>query len=340
MSSEKAKVAPKESLAYQYGGNHSTGWLGYVPARWLPYIQLARLSPPVGLFLIYIPHSFGLLYAAIRQRAEPFEVAYASLLLFGASFFVSNAIHIWNDLIDAPLDAKVERTRNRPIPRGAVSPSAALIFSASQAVCAALFLPLLKGDVAKNTVLSAPGFLAWLYYPYAKRHTYWTQTVLGICLSWGIVVGAVALDVEPYSFQTGQVDIPLLLLFVASTLWTMLYDSVYGFQDLKDDVDAGIYSMAVLFRYNIKLVFWLIVVMIAAALGNMGHYAGMGILYYTISVGGTTAFLSLMVAYVDLRSSQSCWWWFSTGFWYAGGSIAGGLLSEYVIMIARAPGFE
>lgn len=134
MSSEKSKVAPKESLAYQYGGNHSTGWLGYVPARWLPYIQLARLSPPVGLFLIYIPHSFGLLYAAIRQRAEPFEVAYASLLLFGASFFVSNAIHIWNDLIDAPLDAKVERTRNRPIPRGAVSPSAALIFSASQAV--------------------------------------------------------------------------------------------------------------------------------------------------------------------------------------------------------------
>jgi 4-hydroxybenzoate polyprenyltransferase len=207
-------------------------------------------------------------------------------------------------------------------------------------VCAALFLPLLKGDVAKNTILSAPGFLAWLYYPYAKRHTYWTQTVLGICLSWGIVVGAVALDVEPYSFQTGQVDMPLLLLFVASTLWTMLYDSVYGFQDLEDDVAAGIYSMAVLFQYNIKLVFWLIVAMIAAALGNMGYYAGMGVLYYIISVGGTTAFLSLMVAYVDLRSSQSCWWWFSTGFWYAGGSIAGGLLSEYVTMIARAPGFE
>lgn len=340
MSSGKAKAAPNESLAYQYGGNHSIGWLNRLPAQWLPYVQLARLSPPVGLFLIYIPHSFGLLYAAIHQRAEPSEVAYAALLLFGASFFVSNAIHIWNDLIDAPLDAKVERTRNRPIPRGAVSPTAALMFSASQAGCAALFVPLLSGHVARNTMLSAPGFLAWLYYPYAKRHTYWTQTVLGVCLSWGIVVGALALDVEPYSFETGQVDMPLFLLFAASTLWTMLYDSVYGFQDLKDDVDAGIYSMAVLFQYNIKPVFWLIVGLIAAALGGVGYYTEMGILYHVITVGGTTAFLGLMVAYVDLRSSQSCWWWFSKGFWYAGGCIAGGLLSEYAALIARAPRLE
>jgi 4-hydroxybenzoate polyprenyltransferase len=340
MPPRKAKTAPNESLAYQYGGNDSTGWLSYIPTQWLPYVQLARLSPPVGLFLIYIPHSFGLLYAAIRQRADPYEVAHASLVLFGASFFVSNAIHIWNDLIDAPLDAKVERTRNRPIPRGAVSQGAALVFSASQAVGAALFIPLLKGDLAKNILLSTPGFLAWLYYPYAKRHTYWTQTVLGVCLSWGIVVGALALDVESYSLQTGQVDVPLLLLFAASTLWTMLYDSVYGFQDLKDDVDAGIYSMAVLFRYNIKPVFWLIVIMIAAALGGVGYYAEMGMLYYAISVGGTTICLGLMVAYVDLRSSQSCWWWFSKCFWYAGGSIAGGLLSEYVTIMSRTPGLE
>jgi 4-hydroxybenzoate polyprenyltransferase len=292
--------------------------------------------PPVGLFLIYIPHSFGLLYAAIRQRAEPSDVASAAILLFGASFFVSNAIHIWNDLVDAPLDAKVERTRNRPIPRGAVSWTAAITFTATQACGAALFLSLLKGDAVENAIFSAPGFLAWIYYPYAKRHTYWTQTVLGVCLSWGIVMGAVALGVEPYSFHTGQVDHSLFLLFAASTLWTMLYDSVYGFQDLKDDLDAGIYSMAVLFQYNIKPVFWLIVIMISSALGAVGYYDEMAMLYYVISVGGTTVCLGLMVAYVDLRSSQSCWWWFSKGFWYAGGSIMGGLLSEYIIRMSRA----
>lgn len=335
MPPKKNKPVPNEALAYQYGGNHSKGWVAYLPAHWLPYVQLARLSPPVGLFLIYIPHTFGLLYAAIRQRAEPSDVISAALLLFGASFFVSNAIHIWNDLIDAPLDAKVERTRNRPIPRGAVSWRAAFTFTASQALGAAIFFPLLKGDAIENALYGAPGALAWAYYPYAKRHTYWTQAVLGVCLSWGIVLGAVALGVRPYSLATGQVDIPLALLFAASTLWTMLYDSVYGFQDLKDDVDAGISSMAVLFQYKIKPVFWTLVLGIATALWAVGYHDNMGILYHAISVGGTTATLGLMVAYVDLRSSQSCWWWFSKGFWYVGGAIAGGLLSEYVIRVAR-----
>ncbi|KAF2688557.1 UbiA prenyltransferase [Lentithecium fluviatile CBS 122367] len=321
--------ATNEALAYQYGGNHKTGWLAYLPEHWLPYVQLARLSPPAGLFLVYFPHSFGLIYAAIRQQASPSEVAYAGILLFGGSFFVSNAIHIWNDIVDAPLDAKVERTRHRPIPRGAVSSSAALIFTASQTLGAALFLPMLGGDAIENVIFSAPGFVAWLYYPYAKQHTYWTQAVLGVCLSWGIVIGALSLGVKPYSLRTGKIDIPLLLLFSASTMWTMIYDSVYGFQDLKDDLEAGIYSMPVLFKFNIKRVFWILVVFIAATLAGIGGQDEMGMMYYGITVGGTTACLGLMVAYVDLSSSESCWWWFSKGFWYAGGSIIGGLLAEY-----------
>jgi 4-hydroxybenzoate polyprenyltransferase len=76
--------------------------------------------------------------------------------------------------------------------------------------------------------------------------------------------------------------------------------------------------------------------MISSALGAVGYYDEMAMLYYVISVGGTTVCLGLMVAYVDLRSSQSCWWWFSKGFWYAGGSIMGGLLSEYIIRMSRA----
>ncbi|KAF2640641.1 putative prenyltransferase [Massarina eburnea CBS 473.64] len=331
MSSRKpSNRAAKKALTDQYGGNSKKGWLAHLPDHWLPYVQLARLSPPVGLFLIYFPHTFGLLYAAIRQHSLPLEVAHAALLLFGGSFFVSNAIHIWNDLIDAPLDAQVERTRNRPIPRGAVSTKAALVYTASQTLGAALFLPLIKGDVFQNVLFGAPAFIAWIYYPYAKRHTYWTQAVLGVCLSWGVVMGAVSLGVEPYSLRTGVVDGSLLLLFLASMMWTMIYDSVYGFQDLKDDVDAGIFSMAVLFKYNIKPVFWLLVVLIAAALGGIGYQDGMGVLYYIVGVGGTTVWLGLMVMYVDLTDSQSCWWWFAKGFWYAGGSLMGGLLLEYI----------
>lgn len=327
---KKTKPTANEALAYQYGGNHRTGWLAYLPSHWLPYIQLVRLSPPVGLFLVFFPHAFGLLYGAVRQKASPPMLLQATVLLFGGSFFVSNAIHIWNDLIDAPLDAKVERTRNRPIPRGAVTTTAALTFTASQALGALLFVFLLDGEFAQNALFSAPGAIAWLYYPYAKRHTYWTQVVLGVCLSWGVFMGAVAMGIKPYSLQAGTVDMPLFLLFAASAMWTMIYDSVYGFQDLNDDLDAGIYSMAVLFQYNIKPVFWMLVGLITVLLTAIGYGDGMGASYYLITVGITSACLGLMVGYVDLSSSESCWWWFAKGFWYVGGSIMGGLFTEYL----------
>ncbi|KAL8823088.1 MAG: hypothetical protein Q9191_006186, partial [Dirinaria sp. TL-2023a] len=105
------------SVAQQYGGNVNSGWIAVLPDSWLPYVQLARLNPPAGLFLIYFPHLFGVLHAAVLQQSPPYHTLQKSVTMLGGSFFVSNAIHIWDDLIDAPLDKLVERTRHRPIPR-------------------------------------------------------------------------------------------------------------------------------------------------------------------------------------------------------------------------------
>jgi 4-hydroxybenzoate polyprenyltransferase len=143
-------------------------------------------------------------------------------------------------------------------------------------------------------------------------------------------MGAVALGVHPYSIQTGYIDTSLFLLFGATTFWTIIYDCIYGFQDLKDDLREGILSMPVLFQYNIKPVFWALVLSITASLTAVGYQNGMSLLYYLITPGGTTLCLGLMVANVDLSSSASCWWWFAKGFWYVAGSIITGLLSEYV----------
>lgn len=324
------KPATNKALAYQYGGNYSKGWVGCLPRSWLPYVQLARLSPPVGLFLIFFPHAFGLLYTAARHGSSPIDVIYAAAVLFGYSFFVSSSNHIYNDLVDAPLDAKVERTRNRPIPRGAISPTAAVIFAASQVLGGVFFLSLFPGSTLHNATFVLPVLAAWIFYPYAKRNTYYTQAVLGVSLSWGVIMGAVALGVHPYSIQTGYIDTSLFLLFGATTFWTIIYDCIYGFQDLKDDLREGILSMPVLFQYNIKPVFWALVLSITASLTAAGYQNGMSLLYYLITPGGTTLCLGLMVANVDLSSSASCWWWFAKGFWYVAGSIITGLLSEYV----------
>ncbi|KAF2238876.1 UbiA prenyltransferase [Viridothelium virens] len=324
------------TLAQQYGGNHKLGWLAYLPDSWLPYVQLARLSPPAGLFLIYFPHVFGFLSAAIILRAEPSTVAKTAGLNFGASFFVSNAIHIWNDLIDAPLDALVERTRNRPIPRGAVSKSAAAVFTATQALGAAVFLFYLPVDPLDAFLYSAPGILAWTYYPWAKKHMNAPQVVLGFCLAWGIIMGSVALGANP--FNTGLLDrskpyvnLSALCLFLANIVWTIIYDTIYAHQDLEDDVKAGIKSLAVLFRDQTKLLLWPLLALMAALLIECGRVSDMGIPYYGVAVGGSVLSLGSMIALVDLTKTESCWWWFGNGFWYAGGFIAGGLLMEYVL---------
>ena len=89
-----------DSLAHQYGGSHSSGWLSHISPSWLPYVQLICLSPPIGLISIYLPHLFGLLHAAIIQHTPLPVLIRSNTLILGGSFFLSNAIHIWNDLID------------------------------------------------------------------------------------------------------------------------------------------------------------------------------------------------------------------------------------------------
>ena len=150
-----SKKAPcNDSLAQQYGGSHSSGWLGHLPPSWLPYVQLIRLSPPIGIISIYLPHLFCLLHAAILQHTPLSMLLRSNILILGGSFFLSNAIHIWNDLIGAPLDALVERTRNRPVPRGAVSPFNAVVFTATQAVGATLSYRISRHPLPR--VLSTP----------------------------------------------------------------------------------------------------------------------------------------------------------------------------------------
>ncbi|KAI4272912.1 MAG: hypothetical protein LQ337_004990 [Flavoplaca oasis] len=319
-----------------YGGNDRSGWLAHLPNSWVPYVQLARLSPPAGLCLIYFPHMFGILHAAILQKSSPSEVLRTSAVILGGSFFVSNAIHIWNDIIDAPLDALVERTRRRPISRGAITKQAALAFTATQAAGAGLFLPSLPYPLSQSALYAFPSILLWTYYPWAKRHTSCPQLVLGFVLAWGIVVGSLAMGFEPFAIGPvgsgvkPRVDISTSCLFAASVIWTMIYDTVYAHLDLKDDLKAGIKSLAVLYRDETKPLLWKLLGLIITLLLVGGRASDMGILYFIIAVGGTAASLGLLVAKVDLKDSSSCWWWFSNGFWSVGGSITGGLIAEYL----------
>lgn len=332
-------------LSAQYGGNSRSGWVGYLPSSWVPYIQLARLSPPAGLFLIYFPHLFGVLHGAVTRQAPANETAYAAGATFAGSFFVSNSIHIWNDVIDAPLDAKVERTKHRPIPRGAISPLAALWYTSSQTIGALLLLPYVSSEHHPRElfIYSLPSIVGWTYYPWAKRHTNYPQAVLGFCLAWGIVIGSLSVGVEPFAFgpfghvghstHSLAVDYSVSCLFAACILWTMIYDTIYAHQDLKDDLKAGIKSIAVLYQDRTKPLLWGLLFSMTALLTVSGALRGMGLAYYALAVGGSVTALGLMITKVELRNSESCWWWFGNGFWFAGGAVTGGLMAEYLRLL-------
>lgn len=122
-----------------------------------------------------------------------------------------------------------------------------------------------------------------------------------------------------------------LCLVAASLLWTVIYDTIYAHQDIKDDARLGVKSMAMLFatETRTKLLLWFLWWLMGAALILYARLEEMGFQFYFITVFGALASLGAMIANVELGNEASCWWWFSIGFWYVGLSIAGGLLSEH-----------
>lgn len=312
-----------KGLSQQYGGVHAGGWVDLLPASWVPYVQLSRLSPPAGFFLIFFPHFFGVMHAASVHQSSINEVLRASGILLGGSFFCNNASHAWNDLIDASIDAKIARTKTRPIPRGAISPFSAFVFAVSQSLGAAAFLLFLPKDTAIATI---PTIIGTTYYPFAKRHTHLPQLLLGFCLTWGIMIGSSCMGVEkPWT------DPSTIYLLVASIIWVVIFDTIYAHQDLADDLKNGVKSMAVLFRNYAKVLLWTLFLGMIASLIASGFYGNMGVPYYTLTVAGCVFSVGTMVCKVDLSEPGSCWLWFSNGFWLTGLGIAGGLFAEYAL---------
>ncbi|KAI1656817.1 UbiA prenyltransferase family-domain-containing protein [Daldinia decipiens] len=298
-------------------------WYDCLPSSWVPYMELCHISTPAPIFLIYFPHLYGVIYAAIVRNSPVAEVLHMCSVLLTGTIFFSNAAHAWNDLIDAPIDKMIRRTKNRPIPRGAISPLSAFIFALIHAFGAACHLLVLPRDTA---ICTLPTVLGTTYYPWAKRHTYFPQVVLGFCLAWGAMVGASAMGIQqPWTKGTA------ICLFLACLFWTVMYDTIYSHMDLEEDIKIGVKSMAVYFQGKAKLLLWFVLVCMISSLILCGNMVGLGRQYMVTTVGGCLASQAMIVQMVDLKDPQNCWWWFANGFWVTGGLIAGGLVSEYVI---------
>lgn len=139
-------------------------------------------------------------------------------------------------------------------------------------------------------------------------------------------MAAEALEVDILS---KELVIPTMSIFLSIIVWTMIYDTVYAHQDLKDDIKAGVKSMAVRFANSTKP---LVFVLAAAQVGLLvlaGWTAKMSPVYFWGTCGGSAVALGMMIATVDLKDPASCAWFFYRGFGYVGGSIVAGFFAEW-----------
>src|SRR5215510_1838241 len=211
---------------------HAPGWVR-------PYLRLARADRPIGSWLLLLPCWWSAALAAVKA-GQPVNVGHVLLFLVGA-FAMRGAGCTWNDIVDRDLDARVERTRSRPIPSGQVTVGAAAAFLVLQAL---IGLTVLMQFNRFTIYVGFASLAVVVIYPFMKRITYWPQIVLGLAFSWGALMG------WPATFA--RLDPPTFLLYAGAISWVIGYDTIYAHQDREDDALIGIKSTALLFRERTK----------------------------------------------------------------------------------------
>nr|POF10134.1 4-hydroxybenzoate polyprenyltransferase, mitochondrial [Quercus suber] len=306
----------------------TSGFLARLPTSWIPYAELIRLDKPVGTYYLFLPCLFSTLLAAplTNPVTSPSTVFATAGLFFSGALVMRGAGCTINDLWDRNLDPHVARTRLRPIARGAITPAQALPYLGAQLLTG---LAILLQFPPQCFFYATPSLLLVTLYPLAKRVTHYPQAVLGLTFSWGAMLGFPALGVDLLSSPTTLAA--ATSLYASCVAWTVVYDMIYAYQDIRDDARAGIKSIALAQAANAKLF------LSAVATLQVGLLAGAGVAldaspaFYVGTCGGAAATLAYMIRVVDLESVADCCAWFRRGAWFTGGAITLGLAGECVI---------
>jgi 4-hydroxybenzoate polyprenyltransferase len=231
----------------------------YAPGSLRPWLKLARLDRPTGIWLLMIPGWQGIALGAARFGRWPdpwMLVAFAigAVLMRAAGCAV-------NDAADRDFDARVARTAGRPVAAGRISRRGALIFAAACTTASALVLVPLNADCFVLALAALPLVVA---YPFMKRITWWPQAWLGLTFNWGVLLGYAAMQGGfglltrlplwsnplpgdpglPWFNPAGAPWLAPLLLYAADVAWTLGYDTIYAIQDIEDDALVGVKSSA------------------------------------------------------------------------------------------------
>jgi len=205
------------------------------------FIELTRLKKPIGFMLLFWPCAWGLTLAYDFSNNLNKYFFYLTLFFLG-SVLMRSAGCVVNDILDKEFDKKVARTKNRVIASGKVSIKRGLLYVIF--LCFLAFLVLLNFNTF-TVILALSSMPLAFTYPLMKRYTYWPQLFLGITFNYGLILGWVCIY--------NQIDIVPIIFYLGAIFWTLGFDTIYGYQDIKDDEVIGLKSTSIKFKKNPNL---------------------------------------------------------------------------------------
>ena len=258
------------------------------------FIELTRLKKPIGYMLLFWPCAWGLTLAYDFNENLNFYFFYIFLFFLG-SLLMRSAGCIVNDILDKEFDAKVFRTKDRPIASGKISIKLAIFYSVI--LCFVALLVLLNFNLF--TIILALGSMPLAFtYPLMKRFTYWPQLFLGITFNYGLILGWTSIH--------GQINVVPIIFYIGAIFWTLGYDTIYGYQDIKDDEIIGLKSTSIKFKgkerkflytcYSILLILFMI----------GGYYMNFHYSYYILTVMPLAHLFFYQMKIFNSKNSESC----------------------------------
>ncbi|MDX1923036.1 MAG: 4-hydroxybenzoate octaprenyltransferase [Alphaproteobacteria bacterium] len=247
--------------------------INHLPAAAQPYARLARLDKPAGFMLLLFPAWWAQTLATLEGEIPS---VWIFILFFVGAVVMRAAGCAVNDVIDRKLDAQVERTRQRPIASGEISPWQGIAFAIGCCIIGLLVVLCMNGFTFVLAVASLPLIAL---YPLMKRITWWPQVFLGVIFNWGAMMGFTAVQ--------NALPFAAFVLYAACFFWTLAYDTIYAFQDKADDEVAGIKSTARVLGNSAQktIVIWagisFALLLVAGALAHLSplFYGGMAIAF-------------------------------------------------------------
>ncbi len=258
------------------------------------FVDITRIKRPIGIFLLLLPCLIGIFYANSSNLVINSQNINLTILFAIGAAAMRSAGCIINDIFDRNFDQKVARTKNRPLANGQMSLNQAYSFTATLLIIGLLVL------IQFNIYAIICGFISLflvILYPLMKRITYFPQLFLGVVFNIGFLVAILQIK------QTLTIDD--FLIYLALIIFTFIYDTIYGFQDIEDDLKIGVKSSSIALSKNPKNIFIALLLIAFSLILNDALDSNYGALFYLV-IFFTLAYSLFLIKKWQIKNQESC----------------------------------